>query len=82
MPHKSKKKGLNGGVGTASGPGPHNKSYQSHKSLKYQTYSDISQLSDQIMYELDPEKIKRSEDLRTTVMIRHIPNKYNQRMLL
>ena len=34
------------------------------------------------MYELDTEKIKKSEDLRTTVMIRHIPNKYTQRMLL
>lgn len=34
------------------------------------------------MYNLDLEKIKRGEDLRTTVMIRNIPNKYNQSNLL
>lgn len=52
-------------------------------SLKNVAYSESSITSlDQQMYELDIEKIKRGEDLRTTVMVRHIPNKYNQKMLL
>jgi hypothetical protein len=34
------------------------------------------------MFAVDIEKIKRGEDLRTTVMVRHIPNKYKQKQLL
>lgn len=71
---KQKKKGGNGSSGGQGGP--QIKSYQSHKSLKYQTYSETSLLSDQSML-LDLEKIKRNEDIRTAVMIKNIPNKYN-----
>lgn len=31
---------------------------------------------------MDLEKVKRAEDLRTTVMIKNIPNKYGQVSLL
>eukprot|EP00210_Caulerpa_lentillifera_P001764 g1694.t1 len=36
----------------------------------------------QKLYALDLEKIKRGEDHRTTLMIKNIPNKYTQKMLL
>lgn len=64
--------------------GPFNKSFQSHKTLKNHLYFDnTSQTSlDQSIYELDIEKIKRGEDPRTTLMVRHIPNKYTQKLLL
>ena len=35
-----------------------------------------------IKFALDIEKVKRGEDLRTALMIRNIPNKYNQKMLV
>jgi len=51
--------------------------YKNHQSLK-QTYSEQSLISlDSSSYELDFEKIKRAEDLRTTLMIKNIPNKYS-----
>jgi hypothetical protein len=31
-----------------------------------------------VPYDLDLEKIKSAEDLRTTIMVKNIPNKYNQ----
>ena len=34
------------------------------------------------MNRVDIERIRAGEDNRTTVMIKHIPNKYNQRLLL
>ena len=39
-------------------------------------------MSDGSNWDLDIEKIKRAEDFRTTIMIRNIPNKYNQSALL
>jgi len=36
----------------------------------------------QRLYALDVEKIRRKEDKRTTLMIKNIPNKYTQKMLL
>lgn len=55
---------------------------KSHQSVK-NTYSESSQTSgDQTVYNVDIERIKGGEDTRTTVMIKHIPNKYNQRLLL
>jgi len=52
--------------------------------LKHQTYSEHSQTSsvDQQYYQIDLEKIKRGEDTRTTIMIKNIPNKYTQQLLL
>ena len=35
-----------------------------------------------LMFDLDIEKIKNAEDLRTTLMVKNIPNKYNQVSLL
>ena len=55
---------------------------KSHQSVK-NTYSESSQTSgDQTVYNVEIERIKGGEDTRTTVMIKHIPNKYNQRLLL
>ena len=55
---------------------------KSHQSVK-NTYSESSQTSgDQTVYNVDIERLKGGEDTRTTVMIKHIPNKYNQRLLL
>jgi protein phosphatase 1 regulatory subunit 42 len=34
------------------------------------------------MFNLDLERVARGEDLRTTLMIKNIPNKYTQKMLL
>eukprot|EP00210_Caulerpa_lentillifera_P006868 g6565.t1 len=34
------------------------------------------------LYGLDPERIRNGEDKRTTLMIKNIPNKYTQKMLL
>ncbi len=34
------------------------------------------------LYALDLEKIARGDDKRTTLMIKNIPNKYTQKMLL
>jgi len=34
------------------------------------------------LYALNPDKIQRGEDRRTTLMIKNIPNKYTQKMLL
>jgi hypothetical protein len=58
------------------------KEFKSHQTLKH-TYSEPSLLShDSTIYELDIEKIKRGEDMRTSVMIKNIPNKYTQKALL
>lgn len=52
--------------------------YQNHQKLK-KNYSDHSSLNmDSVYYEIDIEKIKNAEDLRTCVMVRNIPNKYTQ----
>lgn len=32
---------------------------------------------DSVPYDLDIDKIKNAEDLRSTLMIKNIPNKYN-----
>jgi len=34
------------------------------------------------LYALNPDKIQRGEDRRTTLMVKNIPNKYTQKMLL
>ena len=39
-------------------------------------------MSDGSNMELDIERIKRAEEFRTTIMIKNIPNKYNQSALL
>lgn len=55
---------------------------KSHQSIK-NNYSESSLLSsDHVNFIVDIERIKRGDDMRTTVMIKHIPNKYNQRLLL
>ncbi|KAF5838586.1 RNA recognition motif 2-domain-containing protein [Dunaliella salina] len=41
-----------------------------------------SQREAEKLYALNPEKIQRGEDRRTTLMIKNIPNKYTQKMLL
>ena len=33
-------------------------------------------------FDLDPVRVREGTDTRTTLMLRNIPNKYNQRMLL
>lgn len=56
--------------------------FKNHKSLR-QNYSDPNFLSqDSSFYNLDLNKIKSAEDLRTTLMIKNIPNKYSQSNLL
>lgn len=41
-----------------------------------------SQLESRKQYQLDVEKIISGEDIRTTLMIKNIPNKYTSKMLL
>jgi dsDNA-specific endonuclease/ATPase MutS2 len=56
--------------------------YQAHQKLK-KNYSDYSSFNvDSVYYELDLEKIKNAEDLRTCLMVRNIPNKYSQNELI
>jgi len=38
--------------------------------------------TDQSNFELDIERIKNAEDLRTCIMMKNIPNKYNQNELI
>jgi hypothetical protein len=50
---------------------------KTHQSIK-NNYSESSLNSnDQASYLVDIERIKNGEDTRTTVMIKHIPNKYS-----
>ena len=55
---------------------------KTHQSIK-NNYSESSLNSNEhASYIVDIEKIKNGDDTRTTVMIKHIPNKYSQRQLL
>ena len=47
--------------------------------IKQNYYSEPSNISsqDSAFYEVDIEKIKNADDLKTTVMVKNIPNKYN-----
>ncbi|KAL7000689.1 hypothetical protein U1Q18_001842 [Sarracenia purpurea var. burkii] len=42
----------------------------------------VNQIDSKKQYQLDLDKIKSSEDTRTTLMIKNIPNKYTSKMLL
>jgi len=44
--------------------------------------SSVLQADSKRQYQLDLEKIRRSDDTRTTLMIKNIPNKYTSKMLL
>ncbi|CAN6244466.1 unnamed protein product [Urochloa humidicola] len=44
--------------------------------------SGANQSDNKRQYELDVDRIMRGEDLRTTLMIKNIPNKYTSKMLL
>eukprot|EP00250_Pteridium_aquilinum_P017246 c23527_g1_i2 orf=613-3420(-) len=46
------------------------------------TDSSVSQADNKKQYQLDIERILRGEDIRTTLMIKNIPNKYTSKMLL
>eukprot|EP00249_Psilotum_nudum_P023302 c28822_g2_i4 orf=1188-3749(-) len=46
------------------------------------TESITSQVDTKKQYQLDIDRILRGEDIRTTLMIKNIPNKYNSTMLL
>jgi protein phosphatase 1 regulatory subunit 42 len=48
--------------------------------MTHQLY--FASLLQEKLYALDLEKIARGEDKRTTLMIKNIPNKYTQKMLL
>lgn len=49
--------------------------------MHYNDSCNISQDSQQ-NFQVDIEKVKKAEDLRTTIMIKNIPNKYKQATLL
>ncbi|KAI3410295.1 uncharacterized protein J3R85_018848 [Psidium guajava] len=42
----------------------------------------VNQMDNKKQYQLDLEKIMNGEDIRTTLMIKNIPNKYTSKMLL
>ena len=56
--------------------------YKSHQTLKW-AYLDLSFISaDEQIYQIRLECIKDGSDRRTTLMVRNIPNKYDQFSLL
>eukprot|EP01096_Ripella_sp_DP13-Kostka_P009074 TRINITY_DN3435_c0_g1_i11.p1 TRINITY_DN3435_c0_g1~~TRINITY_DN3435_c0_g1_i11.p1 ORF type:complete len:1050 (+),score=537.19 TRINITY_DN3435_c0_g1_i11:908-4057(+) len=42
----------------------------------------VHKKDDKLSFALDIERVRNDEEVRTTLMIKNIPNKYNQRMLL
>ncbi|XP_010439899.1 PREDICTED: protein MEI2-like 3 [Camelina sativa] len=44
--------------------------------------SNVNQVDSKIQFQLDLSKIMRGDDLRTTLMIKNIPNKYTRNMLV
>lgn len=59
-----------GAPGSSSSSGANNKPYGNQ------------QLPSNMKYALDIRKVRSGEEIRTALMIRNIPNKYNQKMLL
>ncbi|BAT83130.1 hypothetical protein VIGAN_04023400 [Vigna angularis var. angularis] len=58
-------------------------SFETHKQrTRSRRTEGVSDLADKKQYELDIDRIKRGEDIRTTLMIKNIPNKYTSKMLL
>ncbi|ESW11316.1 hypothetical protein PHAVU_008G019500 [Phaseolus vulgaris] len=58
-------------------------SFETHKQrTRNRRTESVSNLADKKQYELDIDRIKRGEDIRTTLMIKNIPNKYTSKMLL
>ncbi|XP_030938118.1 protein MEI2-like 1 isoform X2 [Quercus lobata] len=52
------------------------------RNLSHRRNDVNSNLADKKQYELDTDRILRGEDVRTTLMIKNIPNKYTSKMLL
>ena len=51
-------------------------SFETHKQrTRNRRTESVSNLADKKQYELDIDRIKRGEDIRTTLMIKNIPNK-------
>ncbi|XP_027929054.1 protein MEI2-like 4 [Vigna unguiculata] len=58
-------------------------SFETHKQrTRSRRTEGVSNLADKKQYELDIDRIKTGEDIRTTLMIKNIPNKYTSKMLL
>lgn len=51
---------------------------QQHQRMKKSYYTDNSNLSTDDSNKISLDKIIIGEDLRTTIMVRNVPNKYNQ----
>lgn len=52
------------------------------RNLSHRRNESNSNYADKKQYELDTDRILRGEDIRTTLMIKNIPNKYTSKMLL
>lgn len=96
-PHQHQHGGASGGGVGSGGSGPQRgaRSYPLHHHGGYRPSEDMGanssthksstshrQQSNGTQFALDPDRAREGGDPRTTIMIRNIPNKYTQRMLL
>lgn len=74
---------LSGSYSMSQGDGSYSPNYKGgNKATKYRGWSNSKKEYDLSRFELDVAKVLSGEEKRTTLMVKNIPNKYTQEMLL
>ncbi|CAH8353982.1 unnamed protein product [Eruca vesicaria subsp. sativa] len=63
-------------------PGSFDSPNERYRNLSHRRSESSSSHADKKLYELDVDRILRGDDVRTTLMLKNIPNKYTSKMLL
>ncbi|KAG5393799.1 hypothetical protein IGI04_023762 [Brassica rapa subsp. trilocularis] len=63
-------------------PGSFDSPNERYRNLSHRRSESSSSHADKKLFELDVDRILRGDDVRTTLMLKNIPNKYTSKMLL